>query len=156
MNKAEAASGAAFVAIGAAMMFHAWRMPYLLEGVPGPGFLPRWIAFGLMAVGVIIIVKAVRPVLAATEPVAWPDAGGWRRVGLMIGALAAALIVLNTLGFLVTTTAFVAVVIYGLGIRSWRMLATVPLGAACGLYLVFAVWLNVPLPKGLLAPIEWI
>jgi hypothetical protein len=64
--------------------------------------------------------------------------------------------VLNTLGFLVTTAAFVAVVIFGLGIRSWRMLASVPLLAAIGLYLVFAVWLNVPLPKGLLAPVEWI
>jgi hypothetical protein len=156
MNKAEAASGAAFVAIGAAMMLHALGMPYLLDGVPGPGFLPRWIAAGLITAGMVIVVKAVRPAPAATEPVAWPSAGGWRRVALMAGALAAALIALNTLGFLVTTTVFVAVVIYGLGIRSWRMLASVPLLAACGLYLVFAVWLNVPLPKGLLAPIEWL
>lgn len=156
MNKAEAASGAAFVLIGAAMMTHALSLAYMLDGVPGPGFLPRWIAVGLMIAGLIIVIKAARPAADAGEQPAWPAPAGWRRVALMLGTLAVALIVLNTLGFLVTTATFVAVIIFGLGIRSWRMLASVPLLAAIGLYLVFAVWLNVPLPKGLLAPVDWI
>jgi len=41
-------------------------------------------------------------------------------------------------------------VIYGLGVRSWVTLATVPLGTGIALYMVFAVWLRVPLPKGIL------
>jgi hypothetical protein len=31
------------------------------------------------------------------------------------------------------------------------MLALIPILAAAGLYVVFAVWLSVPLPKGILA-----
>jgi hypothetical protein len=41
-----------------------------------------------------------------------------------------------------------AVLVYGLGVRSWWTLVWVPLAAAIGLYVVFAVWLSVPLPKG--------
>jgi hypothetical protein len=44
-----------------------------------------------------------------------------------------------------------AIVIFCLGVRSWRMLASVPLLSAIGLYGIFAVWLRVPLPKGILA-----
>jgi len=35
-------------------------------------------------------------------------------------------------------------------VRSWVTLATVPLGTGIALYMVFAVWLRVPLPKGIL------
>ena len=43
-----------------------------------------------------------------------------------------------------------AAVVFGLGVRSWRMLASIPLLSAIGLYVIFAVWLRVPLPKGIL------
>ena len=68
----------------------------------------------------------------------------------MLGAMAIAFLVLTKLGFLVTMTLFIAIVIYGLGVRSWVTLATVPLGTGIALYMVFAVWLRVPLPKGIL------
>ena len=65
-------------------------------------------------------------------------------------ALALALLLLDKLGFVIVVTVFMAAVMYSLGVRSWRMLATVPLLAAIGLYVVFAVWLRVPLPRGVL------
>lgn len=151
MNKAETIAGLAFVALGAFMGLESMRFPYMLESVPGPGFLPRWIALGLVVSGLVLTATALRPRAASLEPITWPDAGGWRRVGLMFGGLAVSLLLLEKLGFLVTTTLFMAAVIFGLGVRSWLMLATVPLLAATGLYLVFAVWLRVPLPKGVLA-----
>ncbi len=150
MNKAETIAGLVFAGLGIYMGLVSLRFPYLLDAVPGPGFLPRWIALGLIACGLVLTVNALRPRVASAEPIAWPDAGGWRRVGLMFGALAVALVLLVKLGFLVTTTLFMAVVIFGLGVRSWVMLTTVPLLAATGLYLVFAVWLRVPLPRGIL------
>ena len=152
MNKGEAVSGAVFVAIGGFMLSHALGFAYVVDGVPGPGFLPRWIGAGLIATGAVVLVNALR--LKVAERAAWPDAAGWRRVALMLGALAVAFVALKTLGFVVTTALFVAVVIFGLGVRSWIMLTAVPLLAAIGLYLVFAVWLSVPLPKGVLDVLE--
>jgi putative tricarboxylic transport membrane protein len=150
MNKAETMGGLVFVAIGVFMAVEAKPMPYMVEGVPGPGFLPWWIAIGLIAAGAVLTVKAVRGTLVQEEPTEWPDSRGWARVSLMFVALAISLLVLNPLGFLITTTLFMLVVLYGLGVRSWFTLTATALLAAIGLYVVFAVWLQVPLPKGVL------
>jgi len=154
MNKAETVAGSVVTAIGALMLFEALKFAYVSEGVPGPGFLPRWIAAALVVIGLVLTVKGLRPGLTIANVIPWPDAGGWRRVVLMLASLAVALILLDKLGFVVVTTVFMAVVVFGLGIRSWLTLATVPLGAAVGLYLVFAVWLRVPLPTGVFGFLE--
>ncbi len=151
MNKAETVAGAVCVAIGVLMLLESIKFPYFVEGVPGPGFLPLWISFGIIGTGLVLTVKGIRPRLVTLEGIAWPEAAGWRRVGLMFGALAVSLLLLEILGFMVTTALFMAVVVFGLGVRSWRMLASVPLLSAVGLYAIFAVWLRVPLPKGILA-----
>jgi hypothetical protein len=153
MNKAETFAGALVLAIGAAILFGSVKLPYLVEGVPGPGFLPRWIAAGLLGTGLVLTVQGIRA-RVLQEAIPWPTAGGWARVGLMLGALAVSLVLLDKLGFLLTTTLFMGVVVFGLGVRSWRMLASIPLLAAIGLYVVFAVWLRVPLPKGFLSFLE--
>lgn len=150
MNKAETAAGAVLVGVGAFMLFEAMKMLYMLDAVPGPGFLPRWIAAAIIVTGLVLTLRGIRPGRVVHDVIDWPLATGWKRVGLMVVALAIALIVLDKLGFLLTTTAFMLGVIFGLGSRSWQALVLMPLAAAIGLYVVFAVWLSVPLPKGLL------
>jgi len=150
MNKAETVAGALFAALGAFMLLESLKVPYLIEGVPGPSFLPRWIAVGLLVSGAVLAIKAAFPRFGSRAAAEWPAARGWMRVVLVMAALAVAFVVLDKLGFLVTTTLFMLVVIFGLGVRSWLALATVPLVAEIGLYMVFGVWLSVPLPKGLL------
>jgi putative tricarboxylic transport membrane protein len=152
MNKAETAAGAVFVALGAWMLRDAINMPYFVEGVPGPGFLPLWIGLGIIVSGVVLAGKGIWPRLATlnAESVTWPQAAGWWRVGLMLGAMALSLVMLDKLGFMLTTALFMAAVVFGLGVRSWWVLVSVPLVSAVALYVIFAVWLRVPLPKGLL------
>lgn len=154
MNKAETVAGFLIVAIGVLLLLEAIKFPYFVEGVPGPGFLPLWISFGIIGSGLVLAVKGIRPRLVIEEGITWPEATGWQRVGLMLGALAVSLLLLEWLGFMVATTLFMAVVVFGLGVRSWRVLATVPLLSAVGLYVIFAVWLRVPLPKGILVFFE--
>ena len=110
MNKAETVAGLVFTALGVFMFVESWKTPYLLEGVPGPSFLPRWIAGGLVATGLFLTLRAALPRFALKDATDWPNRRGWARVCLMLGALA----------------------------------------VAVALYLVFAVWLRVPLPKGIL------
>ena len=154
MNKAETVAGGVFTAIGVLMLLESLKFAYFLDGVPGPGFLPRWVAAGLVCVGLFLTAKGIRPGIALQKAIAWPDAGAWRRVAVILGALALALILLEQLGFVIVVTVFMAVVMYSLGVRSWRMLATVPLLTAIGLYVIFAVWLRVPLPRGVLVFFE--
>jgi len=150
MNRIETAAGAVVLAVGISLLAGALRFPFLLEGVPGPGFLPLLIALGLVTAGVILLVSAVRGRRAPVAGVSWPPVSGWVRVGLMLGTMAVSFLLLDLLGFLIVTTFFMGVMVFCLGERSWRMLATVPVLSAIGLYAVFAVWLRVPLPKGIL------
>ena len=154
MNKAETVAGGVFTTIGVLMLLESLKFAYFLDGVPGPGFLPRWVAAGLVCVGLFLTAKGIRPGIALQKAIAWPDAGVWRRVAVVLGALALALLLLDKLGFVIVVTVFMALVMYSLSVRSWRMLATVPVLTAIGVYVVFAVWLRVPLPRGVLVFFE--
>ena len=154
MNKAETTAGGIVTALGVLMLLESMKFAYFLDGVPGPGFLPRWVAAGLVCVGLYLTAKGIRPGMALNKPISWPDAGVWRRVAVMLGALAIALLLLERLGFVIVVTVFMAVVMYSLSVRSWLMLALIPVLTAIGLYVLFAVWLLVPLPRGVLVFLE--
>lgn len=148
MNRVETAAGGIVLAAGMALLVGALGFPFLLQGIPGPGFLPLIIALGIICTGIALVVAAVwRPSHAET---AWPPLSGWVRVGFMLAALAMSFLLLDALGFLVVTALFMTVMVFCLGERSWLTLATVPVLSAMALYMVFAVWLRVPLPKGIL------
>ena len=68
----------------------------------------------------------------------------------MLAAMAVSFWLMEPLGFIVVTAVFMAIMVYFLGERSWRIMTLVPVLSAVGLYVVFAVWLRVPLPKGII------
>lgn len=154
INKAEAAAGTLIAAVGVVLLIHASRLEFMVEEVPGPGFLPLWLGIGIAACGVILALKALRPALADVKRIDWPQAPGWLQIGVMLGGLGFALYVLEPLGFLVTASLFIAGLMISLGVRSWPKLIGVPILAAVVLHLVFVTWLGVPLPMGLLSLIE--
>jgi putative tricarboxylic transport membrane protein len=148
MNRIETAAGGVVLAVGLSFLIGALSFPFLLQGIPGPGFLPLLVSFGIIGAGVVIVFGAVRD--RARAAVKWPPISGWLRVVLMLAAMAASFLLLEALGFVIVTALFMAVMVYCLGERSWRILVTVPVLSAVGLYIVFAVWLRVPLPKGII------
>ncbi len=126
------------------------KLPYSVDGVPGPGFLPFWLALAIIALGSVLVVRTVSADASGGEIIEWPDRGGWRRIAIVLVVLAAGLLLLNRLGFFAITVLYVALVGFGMGMRSWRVLAPVSLLTALAIYVVFGVWLKVPLPKGIL------
>jgi len=150
MNRVETAAGVLVLAVGVALLVGAARFPFLLEGIPGPGFLPLLISFGIIGAGLVLIVGGYRGERPEAKATPWPAPSGWLRVGIMLAAMAASFLLLELLGFVVVTALFMGVMVYCLGERSWRIFATVPLLSAIGLYVIFAVWLRVPLPKGII------
>ena len=153
MHKAEVIAGGLVIALGVALLVGAMRFPFFLDGVPGPGFLPLLIAFGVCGSGIVLMTGSIRGTIRTENP-HWAAAAGWRRVAYMLCAMTVAFLLLDVLGFLIVTTLFMAAMIYALGEHSWRMLATVPVLSAFALYVVFAVWPRVPLPKGIITFID--
>ena len=150
MRRLEFLLPVALVIYGGYVMWNALaRMVYYnhVRGAPGPGFLPFWLALGLIVLGVVVAVQAVRsPVMQAGEQ------GGereLRKIGFVLAALAVVLLAFNWLGFIVTTAAFIIVVAYRLGVHAGRVLVPVALLASIGAYALFT-WLGVDLPRGVI------
>ncbi len=153
MRRVQLLPPAFFVLFGGYIMWESlFRMTYYnyARGAPGPGFLPFWLALGLIAFGLHLLVGAVRDPQAEVAERQWTDASGLKRIGFVVAALLVFFLAFERLGFIVTATLFMAIVSYGLGIRSWKIFVPVSLLVGIGLYLLFSTWLEVSLPAGVL------
>lgn len=127
------------------------NMDYFLvaRGAPGPGFLPFWLSLSVILLGGALTVQAIRD--PAAEKVDWPDAEGWQRIGMVLGGTAIVLLLLQPVGFFITSTLFVGFLGYGLGFRKLKYLLPTTAGIGIFFELVFESWLRVELPPGILS-----
>jgi hypothetical protein len=89
---------------------------------------------------------ALRP-----APTAGPDRGRLSRVAGVLVLLAAYVLMLEPVGYPVCTFLLVLFMLRGADPHRWATALGLAAVAAVGSYVVFAIWLRVPLPPGLLA-----
>lgn len=119
------------------------------NGEPGPAFFPSLLSGTLICLGLALALGyVVRPnTWLAREHLTYSGAP-LRRAGGVWLALAVAVGLMTTLGFLLTSTLLVAVLVLGLErLRGFRTTATL-LALPVGIYVLFSVLLNVRLPIG--------
>jgi putative tricarboxylic transport membrane protein len=94
----------------------------------------------------------IRPAaaLATAEEAGAIDAGGWRRVGATLAAMAGFALVLEPLGFLLAAFLSMVALLRAVEAQSWRRIIVIAAAAALVSQLVFARLLGVPLPAGVL------
>lgn len=126
-------------------------MDYFLvaRGAPGPGFLPFWLSLGVILLGTVLTIQAMRD--PAADNAEWPNAAGWWRIGTLAGGTAIVILLMQPLGFFITSTLFVGIVAWGLGFRDLRYLLPTTIGIGVFFELVFESWLRVELPPGILS-----
>jgi putative tricarboxylic transport membrane protein len=132
-------AGLAVVLIGLTAAGLARRLPAQAGFGLGPAFLPFWTALVLVACGVWI---ALRP-----EPLEAP-ARALVRAGVALAVLVGYALVLEPVGYLASTAAFLAGDVLLLDPSRPGRAAVTGLAGAVFLLLVFRVWLRVPLPGG--------
>jgi putative tricarboxylic transport membrane protein len=119
--------------------------------IPGPGFLP--FVTGLILVALSLILLLSRLVSKrdggdlAEEPM--PRGEALKRILQALGALCLYVLILEPLGFAMTTFLFM-VGILRLEPRRWTFIIPAALGATAFFFLLFKVFLRVPLPPGIL------
>jgi putative tricarboxylic transport membrane protein len=115
---------------------------------PGPAFLPFWLGVVMTVLATLLLVGALRTRETGAD---WlPSGEGLRRLLLVVGVTVAFVALLNVIGMVMGTVLFLIVLMRFLDRCAWPLTLMVALATAAFIYLVFARWLRVPLPVGLL------
>ena len=113
---------------------------------PGPGFFPvlLGIAIGLMSLALFI------RSLARTRPLtSWPDRQGFIAVGAIFMGILLFTLLLEVSGYLLNTFLLFVMLLRPVGKQSWPLTMLISFAAVLISYLLFDVWLKVPLPRGI-------
>lgn len=152
MKVNDALSGAALVALGAAVLWHVQGFPPMPGQKFGPAWFPGVIALGLIACGALLAAARLRaptrlPLLAL--PAWMRRARPVASVAAIIAGLVFYVLAAEKLGFHLTAMALLLAWSRLLG-ASWRLALPVALASTVVIHLAFYRLLKVPLPWGLL------
>jgi putative tricarboxylic transport membrane protein len=149
VRSADRIAGAALLALGVGFSAGALtHYAYWGENGPGPAFLPFWLGLALAGLASILLIGAMRA-SAPGDP--WlPRGEGLRRLVLVLVITVAFVALLKVLGMALGTVLFLVALLRGIDRQPWRVTISVALAVAAANYLVFAHWLKVPMPVGLL------
>jgi len=139
---------AVFLALGLAVVFGGLRYGWGSLDNPGAGFVPVLAGAAMVGFSAITLVQSL---VKGWRPLAELWAGArWRRPLIAIICLMLYSVFLRDLGFLIATFILAVYLYRMLEPSKWTETLVAAVLTALGFYLVFQVWLEVQLPKGLL------
>jgi putative tricarboxylic transport membrane protein len=121
------------------------------SGIPGPGFLPFVTGLLLVALSLALLISRLlnRRDTAGSIGEPMPRGEAFRRILIVLGALCLYVVLLEPLGFLLTTFLFMVLALR-LEPRRWTFILPAAIGATAFFFCLFKVLLRVPLPSGIL------
>lgn len=141
---------AALVIIAVAAFF-AWessRLPYYTAVGPGSGFFPLWLAVGLGALALVVLVQSFRVSDEIAVEDIYPGPTGVFRILATVVLLGLYVVFLTPLGFRITTFVFCLTLLFVYGRpKIWVALA-VSLATSVIIHHALVNWLQVYLPPG--------
>jgi putative tricarboxylic transport membrane protein len=138
-------SGLVVTGLGVAACILARRLPAQTGFGLGPAFLPFWTGIVLAACGLWLCARAVVDAEAT-----WPSARGFARAVSVLVLFLLYALALQPLGYLISTALFLVIAILLLEPLRLARAFTVGVASAAFLFLIFRVWLRIPLPGGVL------
>ena len=134
--------------LGVLISFFAHGMDLGTPSLPGPGFFPFLTGIVMaVAAGIVLVRDWAKD---ANQTAARGISHGLRNVLVVFASLVGYGVLLESLGFVLCTFIFVAILLRVIGSRSWVTMALGAGVAAAGSYAVFQRLLDVQLPKGIL------
>lgn len=140
------------LALAAALAIGAASFPPMPGQAFGPRLFPNLIAGGLAICAGLLVVRAAKAKglrLGVVTPEWWNEPGRRGNLAILLGSIVAYTLLVEPLGFLVTTFALLVLLMKRLG-AAWRATLLASLTGTAVTYVMFAWWLRVPLPPGLL------
>lgn len=131
----------------------AQRLTYMQGRVPGPGFAPLWIGAGMGVAALAILAGTWMPRFRdRTRPALQPEEEAPPAVRpsrlLAIGALTVTAVALIDRVGMLTALGLMLLAFLRILRGSWQAAVATAVGLPLLFYLLFALWLKVPLPRG--------
>jgi putative tricarboxylic transport membrane protein len=144
----DALSGAGLAALGGVVLWHIQGFPAMPGQKFGPAWFPGVVAAGLVACGLLLMLRAERGPWLALPPWTrrWRPLAG---VAAVIGGLLAYVLAADRLGFHLTGFLLLALWTRVLG-AGWRASLAVSMVATLAIHMSFYKLLRIPLPWGVL------
>jgi hypothetical protein len=134
-------AGGVFIVAGLLVFALSGDLPFGTLASPGAGMMPKLVLGLLIAFGAILVARA-----GESPPLATIDWGDFRHAATVVAVTAAAIALYTKVGFVLSVSLLLFVLLYFIERRSlWRTLA-VSLGVTLGSYLLFNTLLKSPLP----------
>ncbi len=144
-SRIDTAAGALGVAGGIILLITSWQLDVGSLRLPGPGAWPFLLSLAFIFLGGWLLFRPdpAAKTLTSLEP-------RWGRLALALVTLFGYVMILGLLGYLVATSLLLFVQLRWVESCNWRTsLLTAVLGSVIS-FVVFGLWLKVPLPAGLI------
>jgi hypothetical protein len=134
-------AGGVFIAAGVLVFALSGDLPFGTLASPGAGMMPKLVLGLLIAFGAILVARA-----GESPPLATIDWGDFRHAATVVGVTAVATALYTKVGFVISVSLLLFVLLYFIEKRSLLSTLAVSLGVTIGSYLLFSTLLKSPLP----------
>jgi putative tricarboxylic transport membrane protein len=132
------------LAFGAIAVYESAKLPFGTVRNPDPGFFPWWTSVLIVLLALVLLTQTLR-----SRPNSAPKGSGRiAKVAALLVVLSAYTFLLDLLGYLLCTFVLVLFMLRATDRRRWPIALSMAAITSIGSYLLFAIWLNVPLPRG--------
>ncbi len=152
MGRADQFSSLFWFVLGFAVIFLSYRLGLGTLTSPGPGFLPFWCAFILSALSLgVFFHRLLIPSGGEPQKIRKLWAGvRWARGVFVVAALLVYTLVFSSWGYLMSTMALLLFLFKTIEPQRWAVAVGGAVLASLISFVVFALWLDVQLPRGIL------
>ena len=134
-------AGGAFIATGLLVFAMSGDLPFGTLASPGAGMMPKLVLGLLIVFGAILVARA-----GESPPLATIDWGDFRHAATVVAVTAGATALYTTIGFILSVSLLLFVLLYFIEKRSLLSTLAVSIGTTVGCYLLFGKLLKSPLP----------
>lgn len=149
MSRDEVIGGTLVFFFGAAAAYFSLKMPIGTFRAAGSGLFPLGLGILLMGLSLVLLIKVYVQAKATREkttPSEVPRSA--KQVILFVSAITVATLLFKPLGYPLVSFLLLFALLRILGMRRWVYSLSLSLLTATGVYFLFVLWLQIPLPKG--------
>ena len=149
MRRSTIAASLILAGLAGLILFEASRLAFGSIRVPQTGFFPSILATLLLLFSIALLIQTRRQAGGANreEPI---KSEAWIRISITLAAMLGFALVLEKLGFLLSTFTVMLLLLRVIEPQKWSRVIAIAVATALVSYFLFARLLNIPLPPGVL------